>query len=113
MDKQKTVSYFVRFFKILLIVLAVGLIAFSLMSGAENSGFLKNIPNSFPWILLLIFAGIAFWKQIFGGILIVLFGIFTILFFSAFEFLWILFVISLPLIVIGLVLALAGLFKNK
>jgi hypothetical protein len=112
MEKQKIKFYLTRVCKVLLLAMAICLIAFSLMSGAENSGFLKNIPNSFPWILLLIFAGIAFWKQILGGILIILFGIFTIFFFSAFQFIWILFVISLPLMVIGLVLALVGRLKE-
>ena len=52
----------------------------------------KNIPNSLPWVLLLIFVLIAFRKQVLGGVLIILFGIFTIIFFSALEFIWILFI---------------------
>ena len=101
------------FAKVLLLILAIGLFIFALLSGAENSGFLKNIPNALPWAVLLIFICIAFRWQILGGILVVLFGIFTILFFSALEFLWILFIISLPIIILGSVLTFCGFFKGK
>jgi hypothetical protein len=112
MEKQKMKSYLADFCRILLLVMTMGLIVFSLMSGSENSGVLKNTPNVLPWILLLVFAFIAFRWQILGGILVVLFGIFTIFFFSALEFLLILFVVSLPLIAIGLILTLSGLLKK-
>jgi fatty acid desaturase len=112
MKKQKIKSYLADFCRILLPVMAMGLIVVSLMSGSENSGILKNTPNALPWILLLVFALIAFRWQILGGILVVLFGIFTIFFFGAVEFLWILFVISLPLIAIGLILTLSGFSKR-
>lgn len=112
MDKQKTISYFVRFLKILLIVLAAGLVVFSAMSGAESGGFLKNLPNALPWVLLLLFACLALQWQIIGGVLTLVFGIFTIFFFNALESAFVLSVISLPLIIIGLILALAGIFKK-
>ena len=92
----------IKLLKILLVVGSVCLIAFSLMSGSEGSGILHNIPNSLPWIILLIITCITFRWQILGGVFLVLFGIFTIFFFSALEFLWILFIISLPIIIIGL-----------
>jgi hypothetical protein len=75
------------------------------MSGSEGSGVMHNIPNSFPWIILLILTFITFRWQILGGVFIILFGIFTIFFFSALEFIWILFIISLPIIIIGLLLS--------
>jgi hypothetical protein len=104
--QQKTKKYISNFCKILLLIIAVCLSAFALMSGAEDAGFWKNIPNGLPWIILLIFILIAFWRQVLGGILIILFGIFTIIFFSALQSLWILFLISLPLIVLGGILSL-------
>ena len=97
MDKQK-IAVFVKY---LLLVIAIFWLGFALLSGSENSGFFKNIPNSLPWVLLLIFVLIAFRKQVLGGVLIILFGIFTIIFFSALEFIWILFIISLPIIILG------------
>jgi hypothetical protein len=112
MDKQKIISYSVRFFKILLIILAVGLVVFSAMSGAESGGFLKNLPNALPWVLLLAFACLAFKWQIAGGVLTLLFGVFTVFFFNALESVFVLSAISLPLILIGFILALAGLFKK-
>lgn len=114
MNNQKILGYLIYFCKILLLATAVGWLIFSLMSGAENSGFLKNIPNSLPWIALLAFVLVAFRWQIVGGLLIILFGIFTIIFFSALEFIFILFTISSPLIILGFVLAVTGFFKlNK
>jgi len=104
MDKQKVCTYLAYFAKSLLLVLAIGWLIFALLSGAENSGVLKNIPNALPWAILLVFVCIAFRWQILGGILIILFGLFTVVFFSALEFLWILFLISLPLIALGAIL---------
>lgn len=104
MDKQKVGTYLAYFAKSLLLVLAIGWLIFALLSGAENSGVLKNIPNALPWAILLVFVCIAFRWQILGGILIILFGLFTVVFFSALEFLWILFLISLPLIALGAIL---------
>jgi hypothetical protein len=106
MDKQKIKVYLCYFAKIFLLVMATFWLIFALLSGAESSGFLKNIPNALPWIILFIFACITFRWQILGGILIILFGVFTVIFFSALEFIWILFIISLPLIVFGSLLAL-------
>ena len=104
--QEKTKKYLAYFVKSLLLVMAVGLSGFALLSGAEDAGFWKNIPNGLPWIILLAFVLITFWKQVLGGILIILFGIFTIIFFSALQFIWILFLISLPLIVLGSLLVL-------
>ena len=104
--KDKTRLWLAYFAKSLLLVMAVGLAIFALLSGAEDSGTFKNIPNALPWIVLIIFVCIAFRWQILGGILIILFGVFTILFFSAFQVLWILFLISLPLILLGFFLTL-------
>jgi len=108
---NKTKANIIHFSKILLLVIAVWWVVFALLSGAENSGFFKNIPNALPWIVLLAFVCIAFRWQILGGILVILFGVFTILFFSALEFFWILFLISLPLILLGFVLTLTS-YKN-
>jgi lysylphosphatidylglycerol synthetase-like protein (DUF2156 family) len=104
--KEKTKLYLAYFAKSLLLVMAVGLAVFALLSGAESAGTFKNIPNALPWIVLTVFVCIAFRWQILGGILIILFGVFTVLFFSAFQVLWILFLISLPLIILGFFLTL-------
>lgn len=108
--QENTRKILVNICKIILLVISVSLLGFALMSGAEDAGFWKNIPNGLPWMILLMFVLIAFRKQVLGGILIILFGVFTIIFFSALQFLWILFLISLPLIFLGGVLTL---LKNK
>jgi len=104
--KEQTKKYLINLCKILLLIMVVCLISFATMSGAEDAGFLKNLLNALPWIILLAFVLLTFWKQFLGGILVVLFGIFTIIFFSALQFIWILFLISLPLIILGGILAL-------
>jgi len=103
--QQEKKNEFAKFLKIFLIVGSVFLIGFSLLSGAEDGGTFHNIPNSLPWLILLILTCLTFKWQILGGILLALFGLATIFFFSAFQFLWILFIISLPIIIIGLLLS--------
>jgi len=98
-------KYLINFCKIFLLGMSVAFLAFALMSGAEDVGFWKNLPNGLPWMILLAFVLVAFWKQVLGGVLIILFGVFTIIFFGALQFLWILFLISLPLIILGAMLA--------
>lgn len=102
MDKQKIVHWA----RILLLIVAFFWLVFALLSGSENGGFFRNIPNSLPWAILLIFILIAFRWQILGGILVVLFGIFTIFFFGFLEVIWLLLIISLPIIVLGAVISL-------
>lgn len=114
MEKQKIGTILINCAKILLLVMTIIWLVFALLSGAESSGIFRNIPNALPWIVLLVFVLIAFRWQVAGGILIILFGIFTIIFFSAIEFIYILFIISLPIIILGFILTLAGslLFKR-
>jgi len=108
MKKETIKKFLIYSCKILLLVIAISLLIFAFLSGAENSGALKNMPNALPWVILLIFVLVAFRWQIAGGILVIFFGIFTIIFFGAIEFLWILFLISLPIVILGSILALAG-----
>jgi hypothetical protein len=100
--KQERKDAVVKFLQIMLIVGSACLIVFSLLSGSEGGGAMHNMPNALPWILLLIVVCITFRWQMLGGVFLILFGLGTIVFFSAFEFLWILFLISLPIIIIGL-----------
>jgi hypothetical protein len=113
MNKNKIALFLSYFAKTLLLIMAISLLIFALLSGAENSWSFRNVPNALPWVLLLIFVCVAFRWQIWGGILVILFGIFTILFFSALEFIWILFIISLPVIILGSILTWYGFFDKK
>jgi len=113
MDKQKTISYIVYFCKITLMVVAVSWLIFALLSGAEDGGIIKNSPNAYRGLFLLAFVLVALRWEILGGVLIILFGIFTIIFFGALKFLFILFAISSPIILLGLGLIFAGLARFK
>jgi len=99
--------------KIILLLGAIGLFIFALLSGAEVGGLLKNFPNSWPWLVLLVFVLLSFWREVWGGLLVILFGLFTIFFFNALEFTYILFVISLPLIVLGSIILLTHFIGNS
>jgi hypothetical protein len=98
--------------RIVLLFLAVLLFVFFLLSGAESlgggmKGFVNNFPNTIPWIFLLIAVFITFKWELAGGLIILIMGIFTIFFFNALENLFVLFGISIPLIVLAKLLIIA------
>ena len=67
-------------------------------------GIIYNSPNALPWLILLIFIFIAFKWEIIGGLLILSMGVFTVFFFSTSDNLFVLWVISIPLILMGALL---------
>ena len=81
---------------------------FALASGAEYYGndfwaFVKNSPNAFPWLLYLVVVGLAWKKELAGGLIILVFGIFNLFFFGIFDdFLWTTIIIVLLVILNGL-----------
>ena len=109
---QKLAKKIRGFSLIVLSVIAVLLFIFSLLSGAESfgegaKGIINNFPNTIPWIFLLAAVFIALKWQLIGGIIILMMGIFTIFFFNASESLFVLFGISIPLIVLAKLLIIA------
>lgn len=67
----------------------IGIIVFmvALVSGAEAcgggwEGFIKNSPNSLPWLTLIVLIGIAWKNEMIGGVLVTLFGLATVYFFN-------------------------------
>lgn len=104
--------------RIVLLFLAVLLFVFSLLSGAESlgggvKGIVNNFPNTLPWIILLVAVFVSFKWELIGGIIILLMGIFTIFFFNAFENLFVLLVISIPLIVLSKLLIITWYFDRS
>jgi len=90
------------------VLLALGILVFifSLVSGSEQlgggiEGIILNSPNAIPWAFLLGFILIAWRWELIGGSLIILMGLFTLFFFRGFEHPFVLFVITIPLIVFG------------
>lgn len=70
-----------------LLIFGILVFIFSLLSGSEDyggglTGIIKNSPNSFPWLLLLVLVYIAWKSKLIGGILLSLFGIGMLYFFG-------------------------------
>lgn len=89
-----------------LLVLGILIFIFSLLSGSEQlgggiQGIILNSPNALPWAFLLGFVYIAWRWELVGGSLIVLMGLFTLFFFKGFEHPFVLFAITIPLVVFG------------
>ena len=86
MNKPKLANLFRNIARYVLLVLAVLIFLFALVSGADLdegiSGIIRNSPNALPWIILLIIVWIAWKKELLGGIIIILFGIAGAIFFS-------------------------------
>lgn len=107
-----TLSKYVRVsVKILLLLISLFLFVFSLLSGSAEygggiHGIIRNSPNALPWAGLLVANYLVFKWEKFGGILLIILGIASIFFFSFWRNYFVLFVISLPLIVLGTILLL-------
>ncbi|MBT5022197.1 hypothetical protein HOK51_05380 [Candidatus Woesearchaeota archaeon] len=110
--KEKTIMKISRYVKYvatgLLSLFSVLIFLFSLFSGAEKygggfKGILMNIPNALPWLVLMGLIYVAWKWELIGGFIIVLFGIFSMIFFDFFNSnsMGGFFVIALPLILIG------------
>ena len=101
----KYICYFTRLF---LLVFSIFWMLFALLSGAERigegiRGVIYNVPNALPWFILLIFVLLAFKWEFIGGIVIILMGFFTLFFFNAPENHFILWIISIPIIIFGII----------
>lgn len=94
---------------VVLAVWSLALFLFALMSGAEAtngtvSGLVGNTPNALPWLIPIVLTYVAWKRQVIGGTLFVLFGLATIIFFSTYESMVALLIISVPAIVFGMIL---------
>ncbi len=90
----------------LLAALALFWFAFALLSGSDQYGqgigaVLRNLPNALPWLALFAFVYIAFRWELVGGILVVLAGLASMVFFNAWTAPIVLFGVALPLIAAG------------
>jgi hypothetical protein len=92
--------------RVLLVLLALFWFGFALLSGVEQSGRgigaqVRNVPNALPWLALFVVVYIAFRWELAGGILIVIAGAASILFFNALAVPVVLLTVSVPLILLG------------
>lgn len=65
-----------------LLLLGVLVFIFALVSGSDDGGLLRNTPNTIPWLLLLVLTIYSFKKPVFGGLLIILYGLALVYFFN-------------------------------
>lgn len=97
-----------------LLVMIAGICSvFALLSGSGElgggtAGILRNLPNTLPWALLFIIVYIAWKWEFIGGVLIILWGLFTFFFFHTYESLITFFGISFPLLAAGALLIISS-----
>ena len=93
----------------ILVAMSAFWFVFALLSGAGAGlkGIITNSPNAVAWLLLLGLVYLAWKKELLAGILISLLGLSTIFFFNAVKHQFVLWAISLPLILLGGFLILA------
>jgi hypothetical protein len=113
---KKIAKLFRYIARTILLIISSFLFLFGLLSGSERygggiKGILINSPNALPWLLLFAFVYVAWRWELIGGILLSITGIFTIFFFDASLF--VILIISLPLIVLGLLLILSWYITRK
>jgi len=104
--------------RVILILAAAFWFVFALLSGAEElgggvMGIIKNSMNALPWLLLLVIAWAAIKWELIGGVVLLLFGIFSIFFFNTFEQAMSFIAISLPFILVGGIFILSALTNRK
>jgi hypothetical protein len=103
---MKLIKYLRSTVKTMLLVVSVFWFVFALFSGSAEygggvKGIIRNSPNALPWLILLIFLYVAWRWELIGGVLVTVMGFFTIFFFNSYESPFVLFVLSVPLIVLG------------
>ncbi|MBC8266881.1 MAG: hypothetical protein H8E84_07950 [Flavobacteriales bacterium] len=106
--------------QILLFTITSIVFVFALFSGSEGYGggfigIIKNAPNALPWILLFGLNYLAWKKELIGGVVLTLFGIFISWFFNfnGGRFDIIVFSMTSLITILGLVFVSLGINKEK
>jgi hypothetical protein len=106
--------------QILLLLITALVFVFALLSGSEGygggfMGIVKNSPNALPWLLLFGLNYLVWKKELYGGIILVIFGLFiTWLFnFRGPNFWWTTFALTSLITLSGIIFILLGLQKKK
>lgn len=84
---------------------------FALLSGVGGDDGLpwwQNLTNAAPWVLLASIVWMTFFRPLIGGGLIIVLALASVVFFNAWIMPVVLFGISLPLLIAGLLLLLGG-----
>ena len=96
--------------QILLLLITALVFVFALLSGSEGygggfMGIVKNSPNALPWLLLFGLNYLVWKKELIGGVILTLFGLFiTYLFnFSGPNFWWSTFIMTSSITLLGVI----------
>ncbi len=117
-QKAKAVRLIFNIVRAVMLFYTVLFILFSLFSGSEGygggvKGLLRNSPNMFPWLVLLLINFLSWGWEKTGGILLIIYGLFSAFFFGGFTGnMFIVFAITVPLIVFGIATIVFGNFKS-
>jgi len=103
---------------VLLLLVVVFWFGFALLSGAAEygggwRGVLYNSPNALPWLVLFGVVYVAWRWPLWGGALIALFGLNTLLMFDTYESIFTFLTITVPLTLLGITLMGSGYLQNK
>jgi len=108
MSKERVANIFRNIARYFLLVVAILVFIFALLSGSEQygggiTGILKNSSNAIPWLLLLILVFIGWKWELIGGIGITSLGIVMFYFFNfgTTNFFLVTFILTLIIIILG------------
>lgn len=87
----------------IILTLAILMTLFAAVSGAEHGvmGLVRNLPNAIPWAFILVLAILNFKHRVIVGLLFLAFGIFSAVFFKAYEDPVVFLIIVVPWLVFG------------
>ncbi len=104
----------------LLLLITTLVFVFALLSGSEGyeggfMGVIKNLPNTLPWILLFSLNYLVWKKELYGGIILTIFGLLITWYynFSGPNFWWTTFTMTSLITLLGVIFILLGLKKIK
>lgn len=101
---RKFLFLFPRIFGLLF---SVAVLVFSILSGAKGSGvkdILLNIPNAFPWIILLGLFVVSFELRKIGAYLLIIYALLLGLFFKVYSNWQVFFIFILPVIILAIMI---------
>jgi hypothetical protein len=106
--------------RILLFTITTLVFVFALLSGSEGygggfMGIVKNSPNALPWLLLFGLNYLIWKKELLGGFILTVFGLFITWFlnFKGANFWWTTFAFTSFITLLGVIFILLGLKKIK
>ncbi len=86
-NENTSKDWFAIFFKYTLFILGVGMFILSSIMGANIKqdgleGIVNNLPNAFPWAIMLVLVILAYKKPELGGALVTIWGMWLFYFFN-------------------------------